>query len=104
MINDDFINGDYVRSIQEDLAYLEDYIPFSILSYLDLSFVPLRNKFLKSLGIDKIIGKKLIKEKIGRNKVSNSDDKLFEYDYQLVEDFINKYPEWSNIIKSSDKN
>lgn len=95
------INEKYVHSIQEDLIKLDDYIPLKALDGTDTEFGPKRWEFLRAIGKDEEMGARYRKARIKYNRLPSGED--VDFMAKEVLDFVNKYPQWSNIIGSLEK-
>lgn len=83
------VDTDKLDDHYEDLLYLEDWIPFEILSYLS------RERAFKIIRGEKVKNKSLWKERIKEHQLVSLGKDCINLE---VESFIRKYPEFKEIF------
>ena len=94
------INTKYVQSIEDDLLVLLDAIPSTIAMHTSTDFTPLRNKFLKQMDEKEEIYTKMRKMRMEVKKVPSLEATTILN--EQVRSFVKKYPEWEDIIGSTE--
>lgn len=94
------INTKYVQSIEDDLLILLDAIPSIIYTHTSSGFTALRNNFLNQMEEGEEIYNKMRKMRMEVRKAPLLETVTIQN--EQVRSFVKKYPEWEDIIGSTE--